>query len=366
MGNNSMSSENFEKMLQISENLIEKGVYDHIAFRLSGGEPLLVFDMYKDLVTKCHRKMNGKFTFGILTNLTNFTDEIADWILLNNIGMQVSLDDLSVSKPLNNGESSADIVLRNIIRAQSKKVDFQINTILDIKNTNSLIPLCNYICNSFKEREFGLSTSYMIDKDEDMDKVINIFKEAIDSLLSNGFDVHNKLRFYNMIPNSTAFQRCALGDNAIAIGTNLEIWPCQSLTDKKVLGYYDENIKTLLETSEDNKYYYNRTLFRECVACSILGHCRGGCRAAHTNPAAMKITCHIRREIMMYIFNKLHQQFRNFNNQQHDCNCNCGNDDHQNHADGFEKIIKKYLEENPNIDTLEETPLPLTDFRKGE
>jgi len=40
-----------------------------------------------------------------------FDDEIANWMELNNIGMQVSLDDLVNGKPLQNGQSSSEMVL---------------------------------------------------------------------------------------------------------------------------------------------------------------------------------------------------------------------------------------------------------------
>jgi hypothetical protein len=42
------------------------------------------------------------------------------------------------------------------------------------------------------------------------------------------------------------------------------------MIDKKPLGYFDENLKTLLETSEENKHFYNRTLSRKCTDCSVL------------------------------------------------------------------------------------------------
>lgn len=54
--NSSMPPETFEKMLRIAEQLIETGVYDIIHFRLSGGEPFLVWKNYADLVSKYKRK----------------------------------------------------------------------------------------------------------------------------------------------------------------------------------------------------------------------------------------------------------------------------------------------------------------------
>lgn len=296
-----MPPETFEKMFQASERLIEKGTYDTIAFRLSGGEPFLAFDNYKDMVSVWNKKMKGRFRFGMLTNLTLFTDEMAEWMKENNIGMQVSLDDLYDSKPLNTGKSSSDIVLKNIIKAQSYNISFSINTVLDIKKTASLVPIANYV-SGFKNKQWGLSASFTMSDDKNMEKTIAILKEGIGILKENRFDIYNNLRFYNMIPIFTGSGRCGAGTDTVAIGTGLEVWPCQSQCAEKPIGYYDENIDRLLRESKENEYFYKKMTLPECAGCPIFNNCRGGCRVTHGNPEINKVTCHIRREIMTYIF----------------------------------------------------------------
>jgi sulfatase maturation enzyme AslB (radical SAM superfamily) len=133
-----MSSETFEKMLITTEKLFEKGEYDYARFRLSGGEPFIAFQNYKDLVTKYKEKHNGKMEFGMLSNLTILTDEMIEWMQRNHIGTQVSLDDLEYSKPLNSGESSSSLVLKNIKRLQEAHVSFTINTVFNYEHTKKL------------------------------------------------------------------------------------------------------------------------------------------------------------------------------------------------------------------------------------
>jgi sulfatase maturation enzyme AslB (radical SAM superfamily) len=201
-GTESMRPEIFEKIFQTSERLIEKGTCDTIAFRLSGGEPFLAFDSYKDLVAKWYRKMKGKFRFGVLTNLTVLTDEMAEWMSQNNIGMQVSLDDLYNSKPLRSGQSSSETVLKNIVKAQANDISFSINTVLDITKTASLAPVANY-ASGFKNKQWGLNASYTMNDDRAVDKIISIFMECIDTLKKNNFNIYQNLRFYNMLPALT-------------------------------------------------------------------------------------------------------------------------------------------------------------------
>jgi len=84
-----MSSETFRKMLETTESLFNKGIYDHAHFRLSGGEPFLAFENYKDIVTEYRNKFGNQMEFGVLTNFVKFDDEIADWMELNKLFEEV-------------------------------------------------------------------------------------------------------------------------------------------------------------------------------------------------------------------------------------------------------------------------------------
>jgi sulfatase maturation enzyme AslB (radical SAM superfamily) len=83
----SMSAATFERMLVITEKLFEKGDYDNASFRLSGGEPFMVWKNYAELVTKYTEKHKGKMSFGILSNLTILTDGMIEWMLKNKLGV---------------------------------------------------------------------------------------------------------------------------------------------------------------------------------------------------------------------------------------------------------------------------------------
>jgi uncharacterized protein len=314
--NISMSQETFEKMLYITEKLFEKGDYDNASFRLSGGEPFLVWKNYADLVSKYKEKHKGKMSFSLLSNLTILTDEIIEWMQKNKLNLQVSLDDLENSKPLNNSESSSPIVLKNIERLKEAKISFSINTVFDYKNTKSLRDLVDYVCQQ-PIGQWGLSASFTINDDTYIDEIIDQIKLAILRLKENNFDIRNKFRFYNEIVNKPG-RTCHAGVGIFALGTNLEVWPCQSMIDKKPLGYFDENLKELLATSEENKYFYNRTLLPQCTDCSVLNWCRGGCRAVHlTDMKAVELTCKIKQEIINFILRETQNNNRNSNNCNH-------------------------------------------------
>jgi radical SAM protein with 4Fe4S-binding SPASM domain len=319
-----MSPETFRKMLEITEKLFEKDVYDHAHFRLSGGEPFLVFKSYKDTVTEYRKKYPQQMHFGMLTNFVNFSDEIADWMEENNIGMQISLDDLVNGKPLNNGESSSEKVLENVQKVMARDIGFSFNTVLDIEKTKDLTKLANYV-SRFGNIEWGLNASYT-DRDADkVEEVIKVFDGCLFQLVKRGFDIGNRLRFYNTKVGQGE-GGCTAGVNSFGIGTNLEVWPCQSLCDGEPIGYFDEEIKQTLMTSSKNAYFRERKLMSECSDCSILGLCRGGCRATHGDDGINDAVCRIRRNIIEKIYGGYYYRNGGQNCNRHrfsQCQCDC-------------------------------------------
>jgi radical SAM protein with 4Fe4S-binding SPASM domain len=344
-----MSSETFKKMLEITERLFDNGIYDKAHFRLSGGEPFIVFNNYKDIVTEYRNKYPKQMTFGILTNFVKFNDEIADWMELNNIGMQVSLDDLVNSKPLANGESSSELVLKNIQKLQTRNIGFSLNTVLDIEKTKDLTKLANFV-SSFKNIEWGLNASYTEDDPNKIDEVIKIFDDCIFQLVKKGFDIYHKLRFYNTVVGDGR-GGCSAGVNSFAIGTNLEVWPCQSLCNKEKLSYFDENIKQTLMTSLGNSYFRERQLRPECSDCPILGQCRGGCRATHDDDDINDVVCQIRRNIIGKLTNGYYTQNNQCHTQPQNNQCQCN--DHS-----IDNILNDYISKLPEMKDimLVETP----------
>jgi uncharacterized protein len=349
----SMSPETFEKMLLITERIFEKGDYDSATFRLSGGEPFLVWKNYADLVTKYTEKHRGKIGFGILSNLTILTDDMIEWLLRNNIGIQVSLDDLENSKPLNTGESSSPVVLKNIERLKKAKIAFTINTVFDYEKTKSFKRLVDYICQQ-PVSQWRFSASFTFNDDSHVDEIIDQIKLAVLRLKENGYDIYNRFRFYNEVIGQPG-KTCTAGKGIFALGTKLEVWPCQSMIDKRPLGYFDKNIKNLLETSEDNTYFRNRTLLSKCTDCSVLNWCRGGCRAVHlTDMRAVELTCRIKQEIINFIL----REIRNggYNNQ----NVCCGNNHSNSNDNDLDRYINDYIKGMPveAIKLIETPSLP--------
>jgi radical SAM protein with 4Fe4S-binding SPASM domain len=293
---------------------------------------------------------------------------------LNNIGVQVSLDDLENGKPLINGKSSSKKVLANIQKLQTRNIRASVNTVLDIEKTKDLTRMANFI-SSFNNIDWGLNASYTEKDSSKISEVIKIFDDCIFQLVKRGFDIYNKLRFYNTTigPGRGG---CSAGVNSFAIGTNLEVWSCQSLCDREKIGYFDEDIKQTLMAAGGNAYFRERRMRAECSDCSILGLCRGGCRATHESDEINDTVCEIRRNIIGKLASGYYTNQKRRQENQQIKNCTyyqqqnvCTSPKQQTHCEvehdhdhsGLETILNEYTANAQKNGTFKEVETPLLD-----
>jgi radical SAM protein with 4Fe4S-binding SPASM domain len=190
-----------------------------------------------------------------------------------------------------------------------RNITFSFNTVVDIDKTKDLSKLANFV-SSFKDIEWGLNASYTEDDPAKIKQVISVFDSCISQLVKRRFDVNRKLRFYNTVVGSGR-GGCSAGVNSFGLGTNLEIWPCQSLANRNPIGYFDDNIKETLVTAPENEHFKKRRLMPECADCPVLGVCRGGCRATHENDQINDVVCQIRRNILGKLTSGYYKQTQN-------------------------------------------------------
>lgn len=89
-----------------------------------GGEPLLEFELMKNIVKYCKEKDYNPVLF-ITTNFTLFNDEIMNFIIDNDVVLTISLDGSKKNNDRNrifpNGRGSYGLIMENIIKLQNEK-----------------------------------------------------------------------------------------------------------------------------------------------------------------------------------------------------------------------------------------------------
>jgi uncharacterized protein len=94
-----------------------------------GGEPMLEFDTIRSLIAFAKQHSNGKkILFHVDTNGTILTDEMADYVVANDIHLQVSLDGPREIhdryRRLVNGGATFDIIMQNLRKLQTRSEDY--------------------------------------------------------------------------------------------------------------------------------------------------------------------------------------------------------------------------------------------------
>ena len=105
--NKNMSKEVWSATSEHFIQLVQDHVIRRTHWRISGGEPFMVFDTWREFPLYMKKVLGGNFNAGIISNFTLLNDEIVRYLVENNIGCGVSLDGTIHSKVDINGNSTS-------------------------------------------------------------------------------------------------------------------------------------------------------------------------------------------------------------------------------------------------------------------
>jgi uncharacterized protein len=286
-------------MLEVANGLIDNNEVRTFNLRITGGEPLLAFDNFKDILNNLDK---SRFTLELNTNATILNDEIIAWIKNNDISPGISLDNIGFQKPFINGKSSHEVVIKNIETLAKNNVSMGICTVFDYRNFDSFVDLANFVCDHKQHvGEFSCSTDFIEDyfDENDVNKMEKIYKEIIDVLYKRNFDIFNILKFENVKLGQISY--CPAGRDLISVDADLNVSPCQSLINEIDLGKFDKNVIERMSIQDNNRYYWERGLPELCDNCKIFDFCFGGCRLQHKHLNVLKNRCELRKRVFKYV-----------------------------------------------------------------
>ena len=237
-----MSDETYEKMNEIFLKMLETGEKDYFIYRLAGGEPLLVFDKWKPHMDNFLNKVGDKGSVAIITNLTQLSDEVLEWAKDKNVSFSISLDGFSYSKPFHNGESSAEIVKKNIDRVIAYNKPIEISSVIDKNSFDDIEELAEWIAE--RNLGWGVYLDHFFCGEMDMNVIIDKMCNVLDILKKHNYDYYNRFKFSNIMINTT-YEGCTAGEKLITVFVNGDIYPCQTTV-------YKEKICNIFETISIN------------------------------------------------------------------------------------------------------------------
>lgn len=107
----------------------------------TGGEPLLAFDLIKDIIEYCNNDKYYKFQYGIVTNGTLFTETVANFCRLHDVAINLSLDGNKSShdkKRVNkNGVGSYSMIMGNLKNFIDYPAPIIVNMVISKENAKN-------------------------------------------------------------------------------------------------------------------------------------------------------------------------------------------------------------------------------------
>ena len=294
-----MDDATYERINEVFINMLKSGEKDYIIYRMAGGEPLLVFDKWKNHAEKFIKEADDKGHISILTNLTYLTDEMLEFFKENNVSFGISLDGWSYSKPFHNGNSSAEIVKENVDKILEITKQMEISTVIDKNSFNDIDKLATWI--SDRDLNWGINIDHFFCGEMDFNVIVGKMLEVLDILYEKGYDITNKLKFGN-IKITSRYEGCTAGEKLITVFVNGDVYPCQTTIGKEPICNIFETSDIIGELKRQNKYKlgYNFTLPEKCEGCSIANICGGGCKE-NNKEINKNYTCDILKCVIYYM-----------------------------------------------------------------
>jgi uncharacterized protein len=288
---------NIEKAKESIDWLINSSSCKHMVINFFGGEPLMSLSTLVNSISYARDKCQGENkTLSIYVSTNGTIDFTTIASSLKNIThlFVVSLDGTSsfhnLNRPMNNGNSSYDLIIRNIENYIDKfgSSNLYVRATWRRKQSDLVSSVCDIIKLGVKNITIGRETSFNKDDSIFLDRNTNSdWEEIIDaySSLSEWYvNELNKGKAYVIQPiysiifsilNSTFFRyRCSAGYNKWCIEPSGDIYACHRFigSEKHVIGQVD-SAKNILNADQ---YLKESALPIYCKDCWIRYWCFSG------------------------------------------------------------------------------------------
>jgi uncharacterized protein len=257
-----------------------------------GGEPLLEFEQIKRIVEliKNHPLYSrSKVTISITSNGTIFNQEIADFMLSNDIILCISCDGSpkiqDINRKYKNGQGSSVIVEQTIKNALPLFPLLPVNAVFSDQTLQYLPQTVDYLIDLGVQNIYlnvNISANWTQQHAEQLSKIYGAIAERYIQ-----FYLQGKPKFINLIDSKISvilrggygpFERCRMGSGELAFGTTGNIYPCERL-----VGSDDGKTNCLGNIMEGKikplacKTIPSAAINAECTQCGLSAYCMNWC-----------------------------------------------------------------------------------------
>lgn len=279
---------NFKIGKKAIDFLIENSLSDDLTVCLFGGEPLLNSKLFIKMVNYCkyiEKEKGKKITITTTINGTLLTKEIEKFLIENNVRVQISLDGdkdtHNSNRYFSNKAQSYDKIMKNIDGMRKQGLLSARATVT--RNNLDMIQIFNHL-NDLNFRAVPFTPAFNLFNNNDLEDLKASYGELVvyfENLIKNG-EINKAKKvtvlysFIRKIYNARNRDiSCGLGNSAIAVDINGDIYPCHRfVSDKRsIIGNIYDGFKRRQEFLES----VNIENIDKCKKCWAKNLCIGGC-----------------------------------------------------------------------------------------
>lgn len=255
-----MTMDTYKKIIQE-----HKKTEKHLTF--FGGEPLLCFDLIKDII-KYNEDNKIKLKYNLNTNALLLENEVLDYCIEKEFLLNVSLDGTKESNLLNRcDEVQFNKILTNIKSAIKKNGNVIVNYVIDPNNVKNYYEGIKFLISN-DITQICLMINYEAKwTKKDIECFEKQHNEVVNLLLEN-----NDLKLYpfdskiEAISRKTPVRKCNFGNDNIIISVEGNKYPCMGFVN---------NEEYLIK--EKNQSFENTVNVSKCIDCKYLQYCSNNC-----------------------------------------------------------------------------------------
>ncbi len=279
------------------------GSRTNIEVDLFGGEPLMAFDVVKEIVDyakSIEKQHNKNIRFTMTTNATLLNDEIMEYMDKNMGNIVLSIDG---RKEVNDkvrvradGSGSYDKIvpkIKKMVDLRDKSKQYYARGTFTRENTDFYEDVKHMVDLGFDEISIEpvvLPESHPLSlRKEDLPKIFEQYDKICNELISKQGQ-ENIFKFYHfnidLQGGPCVYKRisgCGAGHEYVAITPTGDVYPCHQFVGNekfKMGSIYEEGISTEIADTFKKAHIYNKP---ECKGCWARFYCSGGCQANNYN-----------------------------------------------------------------------------------
>lgn len=297
---------------------------------MGGGEPLLSWDIVKNVIDKAHQITTGtgrKIIFSIITNGTILSKQILQTFQNYDIRVNISFDITPEFQQLQRGQHAR--VSRHIDRLLDSGIKLLIRSTITPQSAPHLPEIAQYAINRFpklKRIAFEPVTDETLTP-EQLRSFLSVFRDNFFQAKSYLGERDIQLITSDIISARTpARKHCP---SSISLNPEQTLTACPCFSSPKETGYQQNTVGHIRNgaLSVDEKQYANampncNSLPPECRSCYARWHCAGGCvhQRIVYSPEQMREVCnHTRLMLRRVLLDKIDGQMQQSNHPPLSC-----------------------------------------------